>query len=442
MQKMDCEPEVVDKFFLMEKEENLFELTQNDMPVWDVFRMDIYLRYYWPELKRNESKQNKISFTALLRGGIGLIKSIIYLITVKSENLVIPCSRYRNENNEFYDKASLDVINSLNDKFIFETQSIFRKYQYQSANNYINFISRFIVVKDNLSILNFEKINNALIKSFGESKVDYDYLNGLYRKFIKDYKYYKSFFKYKRDIKRVFFVQNGLQKGLMMATGERGITSFELQHGSFERDHLAYSYPDTDGLIKKTYNANYLLTFGEYWGSYFNLISTIIPIGNNSFNLKCDIIKDDFILIISSVIHGEELSKLSLEISKQYPEKRLIFKLHSNEYSLLSKYVSLFGNASNIEIITNELSINELISQSELIILINSTVLYEALNLNRKVAIYKRVNYFGLNNIFKHSNVFLFDRLDELDLILNQKTDLDTMKFFRKFDTEKFDSFI
>ncbi|MBN1462950.1 MAG: hypothetical protein JW922_04645, partial [Paludibacteraceae bacterium] len=281
-------------------------------------------------------------------------------------------------------------------------------------------------------------IEDALINTFGDLKISYDELNKLYNFFLKDYRYYRFYFKLK-GVKRLFLVQNGIQKGLFAAANSLGIEIFELQHGSFGKDHLAYSYPSSINPASNIFVPNYLLTFGKSWGKNMNIPMRVIPIGNDYFTSSHPkVISDDSVLFVSSIIHGEELSKLAVSLSRKYPNRKINFKLHTNEYFKISFYESLFKDYPNICILKNEKDLSELIANSTLVVLINSTVLYEAINQKVKVAIYKKINYLSQSDTFKLPNVYLFDNLDELQKAIDAEKKESDVVFFEKFDQELF----
>lgn len=90
----------------------------------------------------------------------------------------------------------------------------------------------------------------------------------------------------------------------------------------------------------------------------------------------------------------------------------------------------------------NEIDLNILIKRSSLVILIASTVLYEALSLSHKVAIYKRVNYHTQQDCFGLPNVFLFDSLEELEMALKAPERKQDLQFFESFHEKLFTDLI
>lgn len=431
---------LVDKFFKMEEDCRLFDMkTDEGLPLWDIIRMHVYLKYHFPEISQPQTNPKK-SLTEIWQHLIDLIKSILYLLTRRSENFILPTSRYRDSNGLYFDKAAMNVIEYFGKNcFILEWHTNDKKYRYPSANNYVGILQKFRKPREELSMTNFKLIEEILEKYLDECRVTYNELDQILKTFRSEYFFYSKLLKAKK-FKRVFINQNGLQKCLIKAAKDNGIKVYEFQHGSFEKDHLAYSYPEMINHNSNIIFPDYLLTFSEYWGYYFNIpAKEIIPVGNDYFNNALPKKStENNILVISSIIHGHELAPLTVELATNYPEKNFVFKLHSNEYNKSDDYKMQFADFNNITVLTNEISISELLSQCELVLLINSTVIYEALNQNIKVAVFKRVNYFESYNINKIENLFYINSAQDFPDILRAPKMKSSLNFFNLFDNQLF----
>ncbi|MGB4655060.1 MAG: hypothetical protein WBH98_06480 [Bacteroidales bacterium] len=431
---------LVEKFFKMEEECDLFSIkTEDGLPLWDIIRMHVYLKYHFPEITQPDvMEQNKL--TKIWQHLLGLSKSIFYMLTKKSDNLILPTSRYRDSNGLYFDKAAMNVIEYFGKNcFIIEWHDNNKKYRYQSANNYVSILQKFRKKRVELDKTSYNFIEETLKKYLNKCRVTYNEINDVLETFRSEYYSYSKLLKLKK-FKRIFITQNGLQKGLIKAAINSKIKVYEFQHGSFEKDHLTYSYPKMINCNSNIIFPDYLLTYSDYWGSYFNVpAKKVIPIGNDYFNIKIEgKSNDENILVISSMIHGHELAPLTIELAKIYPEKNFTFKLHSNEYRMVDLYRKQFSEFNNITLITNETSIPELLSECELVILINSTVIYETLNQNKKVVIFKRGNYFIPHNNNQFVNLFYLDISEDLNEILNTKINKTYSTFFKPFDLELF----
>lgn len=447
------EDSIADRFFRMEKKYDLFSLRENGIPIWDLMRHDIYIQYYYPPEINNSYRGNNI-FTRCIMILKKIFSSIPYFLNKKGGVVIMSASRYWSANKYWYDKALMDIINYYGSTaFILEVQNRSGRYACKACFDFGLYFRKIFYTAKKISVQNFTLINKALMDSMGESKITYGGINKIYSAYLSDYLFYRAFFRLKKT-KKIFFSQVFWAKGMIAAAHSLNILTYELQHGSFERDHLGYSYP---GNIQKGNRSIFvplhLLTFGEYWGRGFNVPADIIPVGNTYYNEPLFNIKEDEfidkdckqILIVSSKAHGNELSKLVICFIEQMEDKgnniNIIFKLHDNESGNKMFYANLFEMYKNVKVIANEQNISVLIQQADLVVAIASTTIYEALNIGKKVAIYKRGNYLELQNLFELPNVYLFDDCSELKIILNRPLSLVNEKytFFKNFDAKMID---
>jgi hypothetical protein len=116
-----------------------------------------------------------------------------------------------------------------------------------------------------------------------------------------------------------------------------GITTIELQHGTFSRYHLGYSYP---GTRSKEAFPDYFFTFGEFWGSMAELpISDdyVVPVGypylESEVEKRTADTLDNRIIFLSQGTVGPHLSQFAVEFAEAEPNLDVVYKLHPGEYS-------------------------------------------------------------------------------------------------------------
>ena len=434
----------VDDIFNMELKHHLFDLKINGkIPIWDIIRFHIFYKYAWPDV--NVAKQGRGKrFREIIRNLKNSLSSLPSFLFKKTDNIIFSTSRYFNDKGHLFDKASYEVIKYFGkNALIIESKTESYHYCFSSEYNYISYYLRIKRDKERLPFVVYQHIEQALTLALGEARVTYDELNILYKSFLKEYQYYHFLFKFKKA-KRLFFVQNGIQKGMIAAALDLNMQVVELQHGSFNREHLAYSYPSCVHRSVHVIFPQFVLTLGQFWGTGMNIPALkVVPIGNNYFVPDHSPVENDgSILFISSMIHGNDLAEVAMKFSKKHPHKSIYFKLHTNEYQNEYVYLELFKDYSDIKIVKNEIDLNTLIKRSSLVILIASTVLYEALSLGHKVAIYKRVNYHTQQDCFGLPNVFLFDSLEELEMALQAPEREQNFQFFESFHEKLFTDLI
>jgi hypothetical protein len=427
-------------FFKMEEKHALFDIkTDQGIYVWDIFRYYVHW-YQTVETNKQDTTQKKhITLLKLISIIFLLTKSMYSFLFKRRENILFAWSRFPNENNRLYDIVSNDIIEELKDNIlIVEKKKSSKKYEYNSEFNYVIIFKKFFPVKK-LPTDIYDQMREAIIETFGVLRIAYDTLNALYANYQKEYIYYRLYLKWKKP-KCIFFINADLQKGLIAAAQSLHIPIFELQHSCIDIMHTAYSYPDSvKKHDKRIIIEDALLTLGTYWGRGFNIPTQLSTIGNNYFAKTGSIEpKDNSVLFISSIIYGKMLSQVALQYARQHPDIHIKYRLHNNEYGNEKDYLNMFSATRNISVLKNEISLQKLIVQANLVVLINSTVLYEALQTGAKVAIYKVQNYDSQSACFSFANVFLFDTIDELSNAYMAETKENKACFFEPFNKENF----
>lgn len=427
---------LIDDFHKVETDEDLFEVKDNNLFVWDIFRLPIYYRYRFldRDVKALDStKNNPLKFRKVIK----LLSSILYhlFFIKKSDFLVLTSSRYKAKSGEYYDKATIDVINLFKDRStIIETFSI-AKLKYRAHYSLLSVLMR-LKKAPNLSYNVYEYIKNSFIKHFGVFPLLYDDMNLIYKKYQISYKYYSYLINRTKCSKILLGVGN--PNAVVHAAKDNHISTFLFQHGEVASDMIEFSYPDID-IHGRNYFPDYFLTFSSLWGKGCNIPGITMPIGNNQFvirdNTKGGIVTSD-IVFISSYLHSDYLKFLCREYARNNPNRKLIYKLHPDEQYQADKFKDFFKEEQNVIVISNEVETSLLIVGTNTVVLISSTVLFMTIDLNKKVAIYAKAEYERnlphVNNI----NIFLFDSIDDLNKIVLTKIDKEVgaAHYYEPFD--------
>lgn len=110
--------------------------------------------------------------------------------------------------------------------------------------------------------------------------------------------------------------------------------------------------------------------------------------------------------------------------------------LKSIIYSFFNKIIyatNRYIRENELNKLKNEVEIGQLICSSDIVILINSTVLYEASSIGKFVAIYKKLNYPLLSNSLSKSSVCYFTHISEFDEFLDKTYSNNNLLFFKSF---------
>lgn len=426
--------QLIHKFHKMESENNLFELGKEiNLPLWDIIRYSIYVKYYYPEKDRIKlSESVKHGFKDYLRIVIKLITFVFSVFRKKSETVILTASRYIDKEGKYYDKSAMPIIKALEGNYLVVEPILGKEVAYNYMYDFCDLLRRFSK-KKNISNEYYAKINAVLIETFGDCLISYDEINLLVRNFRSDYLFYKAFFSLINNKKLI--ICTGNPKASILAAKELNIETYLVQHAGIEIDEVDYSYPNDITSESSILFSDYILTFGNYWCKDFNVpAKKIITIGNDYFCNKPKVELDDSVLVISTIVHGGELSKLTLALAIERPDLKIVYKLHPNEFLSKYDYVEYFKNNINVSIISNEIDTTILIAKSQLVVLIVSAVIYEALNQNKKVAVLKKINYMRQLHLSKFENLYFFDLSEELFDILEKKEEMCKSDFYKKSD--------
>jgi len=429
------------QFVEFEKKNNLFDLTDtNGVYIWDIIRYDLYNKLKWssddqPVIK----KTRKNMFRVFLIRFVSLFQFI--RDSKKYENFFYLCSR-NVKNGLLFDQNAFSVINSFDPgvNFLFETFS-FENGKLLFNSSFYNF-PQFLHRKfyRDKSAFDYSFILEKIMEEFGVCPLDVKILKTLVRCYYSDLAFFKKLFR-RKGIKRVFVTQNGIQKGLFSAAIELNIPSYEFQHGIVNYTHMAYSYPDIVYKPGQVYLPNIIFSLSEYWYKDLNLpLVNIHPLGNDFFSEK--IADLDFncndITIISANVFGLQLSSFLLRYIDEpfLRDRKIYFKMHPNQFHEKEYYEIAFKSYANVEVITNEYSVAALLSKSQILLTIESTAVYEALQAGRKVFLLKEGNDIRHKDLSSNDNIYWVKDKDDLINALNSDFLINPVEFFSPFNKQ------
>lgn len=404
----------IDELFDFEVKNKLFDIVDEDgHRPWEAIRYNVYCRVINP---------NVTSYVPC--GGISIFKKIwrflsmtcvfgVYLMSHRHRRyMFLLCSRDKHDG-LFYDKIC-DSLFELTDKsqtFALETVWHSSDYKYNGLscpNSIISLWSHFPNKRNHSS---FNSINIKLKDHFPDFNMTVNEMMGYYHDFKAQYHFYKLLFRYS-GTKKVFMVQNGIQKGLLAAAQELGVEVIELQHGQISKNHPTYSYPNCDEISEeKIYHPTKLLTFGSFWhqNRCYPGVENIV-IGNNSYANNAEFpstMGNKRLLVISNKGEGELLASHVKEIISNDNSFCFYFKLHPNQYDEVNFYKEIFESYPGVAVYSDELSINQLLAEVDAIVLVQSTTELEALRVGRKVFIFEEGAYQVMDFVFGERGVYL-----------------------------------
>lgn len=406
-------------FFDFEIKNKLFDFKdKKGITIWESIRYSVCNQAVmkWETHKKNIANNGTNYYLTLKK----ILSFFVYLISHrKADTMFFLCSRDIKDG-VYYDKILGDVYD-LTDKtrcFVIESNNIDVKEKYKYKGETCTTIIVTLIKKLLKHKTYNTEIKNILTTNFPNIQFNFNELQNDYQNFYAQYYFYRFLFKICK-IRKMFLVQNGIQKGMFAAAKEFGVKIIELQHGQVSENHPAYSYPtgiaDTPN---KIYTPDYFLTFGNFWMQKNVFPGAKIEILGNNFysqesktDSKEDIKKK--ILVISSFVHGDILSHCVKEISTKDDNFYFYFKLHPNEFADIDKYKNYFKDNKNIKIIRNEATVSELLSQIEFVFLIQSTAELETLRNGKKVIVLKKIDYEVMDFVFNEKGIYFIDEAEE-----------------------------
>jgi hypothetical protein len=420
----------------MESEEKLFELgSEVNLPIWDVVRYYVYIKYLYSEKDRERfAVVRSRSLSDYVYFIISILIYIYRIITDEGKNVIIACSRSCTKDGKLFDKNAIQIIDCLAGKCLVLDPLIGKKLSYKYIYDLFVVFRRVYCTKP-LPYEYYSHINKAITKHFGRNLITFNEVNSIYHNFQSDYKYYGMLFKFK-NTKKVF-IATGNPKGILLAAKEQKVNTYLLQHSLIEYDSIEHVYPKDISISSNLLFCDNVLTYGDYWCNGLNIpTKNILSIGNDLYFSKQQEVTDNSILVISTIIHGDELKAFTKQLSLLRPDLKIVYKLHQNEYHFYDKYVKYFELNFNVFVSTYHVDISKLISRSELVILIESGALYEALQNDKKVAVYTRLNYNNKLNPIDFPNLYYVDNVSEIMEVLAKPSIPSKLEFYKPTDVD------
>jgi hypothetical protein len=253
--------------------------------------------------------------------------------------------------------------------------------------------------------------------------------------FRKSYSFFKRLFK---KIKPEYLFFQSEPKGMIAAANEQGIVTLDLQHGHTNDADMMYSYPPGVSLNHVTSVPKIFLSLGAFWNAILSFPNKIVTSGSSYFYVshEDDVNVRTGIMAVSSMFIHEFLKEQIAKLSANHPELTFYYKLHSNQMHEVSETKIFFKSCSNVQVIYTESSVTEIMDHCFAIVLIQSSVAYQALQKGLRAFIFKKDYYEASYDIFEEESVILVDNWKELSTVLRNKKSDDNGKstiFFEEF---------
>lgn len=457
--------ELLEDFLVWEREEGLFDLRINNIPIWEYVRFQLF-----SSLKKNYVSTNQSTdrdTTKVLNGTLNFFKNAVlrnpFSKRTKSDILIVNHSR-RKKQGEFFediytdpflpylqsDYIVLENFYNLSHDTPVKTSNLFYLDIIEFPSRFISFLpfSKKLSTSDENKFLRFYDI----IKQKWPD-LDFD-LNGEVNKLIKRHNY--LFPRINKLIKKI-----GPKKIVMVvsykfinqliteAAKQNNIPVFELQHGTVGKYHIGYNYPE--GLNQPLTFPDYFLTWGNYW-----IENSRMPLNKthqitagfpyiNEFKSEVANSRNKEILVISQL--RMDIANLAQELATKLPEYTINFKAHPAEYAIANERYTNLTQCENVKIITDDqMSLYYLFQKSSMVVGVCSTALIEALAFCDNIFIAKLPGWEYFEDLEENENIHFIENSEELISTMNKRNQSKTQEsighYFKQNSIESFCSLL
>jgi hypothetical protein len=194
----------------------------------------------------------------------------------------------------------------------------------------------------------------------------------------------------------VLLNQNGIEKALFKATREAGIPCLEAQHGLINAAHPGYAYPASVHGAGRAMFPDVMFAFSQFWiDSCHYPARHRIAVGNDVFHpvRMAPTPIGGAVLVISAMKYHETLVRWLRETAPLAPARRFLYKLHPAQASSSAGIQAELADLSNVAVHGTDVTVQTLLAESSDVLLIQSTVAYEAVQAGRRLLIIPELDY-------------------------------------------------
>jgi hypothetical protein len=277
----------------------------------------------------------------------------------------------------------------------------------------------------------------------GEFGIPVD-LDELVRKRLADFEIGRR--RYARVLARVqprlvLLNQNGIEKALFRATREAGIPCLEAQHGLINAAHPGYAYPASVHSAGRAMFPNVMFAFSQYWidGCHYPARHRI-AIGNDAFHpiRMPPTPLGGAVLVISALKYHETLIRWLRETAPHAPARRFLYKLHPAQASSLVGIQAELADLPNVTVHGTDVTVQSLLGKSSEVLLIQSTVAYEAVQAGRRLLIIPELDYATHSDLMTLDGVEVVkDAAALLKTLAKNRMPRSPPRFFEPFDAAR-----
>ena len=237
----------------------------------------------------------------------------------------------------------------------------------------------------------------------------------------------------------ILMTQNGLEKALFAAAREARVPVLEAQHGLIGFSHFAYSYPREAEYGDRSTFPSVFSAFSNYWlKTCYYPADRCVALGNDRLAVSAapaDHVGE--IMFISGDIYHAILAGWVKGLASAAPERHLIYKLHPNQQTACAAIRQEFAGFANVEVVDGSVSARTLLHKVTHVVLIQSTVALEALQMGRSLCVLPHLHYRTHEDLFRLPAVTVTaDMASLLDAVRRRPPAVTPPSFFDPLDTD------
>ena len=431
MNKPTTIKELCEFIWYLEKKYDLLDFEIDNVKIWQYVRMKLYYKLAeasevlaQPHTKLTKFDELKYLFSYIKHS---LISN--YYTLQKRDIVIFSHPRVVKVDDEYidiYTKYFIDELESSNQAYVeFENAYLGKHYkQKKSTTHFTDWMALSHYIHKIFMKVSLTESQKKIVKEI-EQEINTTCecrfnLIDFFSKNLKTYRaFYKVYFKVLQKVnpKILYIVVAYIQAPIIKAAKDNGIEVRELQHGTFSRYHLGYSFPDRQKPLD--YFPDKLYVWNEFWSKMLQLPIAKEKILIDKFRYleyqKSHYThlqkKEKQLVVLSQGAIGNAIAEKILKHYDRFKDYEIKYKLHPGEFDRWENYSALnkLSSFSNVKIVKNEEPLYELFATSSLQIGVFSTALYEGVEFGCQTIL---LNINGIEYMDKFIELYQTEVLD------------------------------
>ncbi|MEC7864222.1 MAG: hypothetical protein VYB55_04085 [Bacteroidota bacterium] len=398
--------ELCEYIWFLEEKYDLFNLEINGIHPWAAFRMDLYYTIGKKFGVFDKNLNMKLTTIEKTTNFFRLLKNSIInhssLNLKKVDALIFSWERSQMVEGKLIDPYTFYLKEDLSKQKIsfIEFESPYKGKHRRKKEYYKRYLDSILILR-NIKNIFIKTLISAKSKQIitqlsndinqkGDNFLDVkQILINNTKKFKPTYSFYLNILK-KTQPQRIYLVVSYGRGELIKAANDLNIEIIELQHGTFSKYHLGYSFPNNSN---KLYLPTKFYVWNKYWKDLMDFAIpkkdiAILPFQNlenekkkHNLNHK----KQNSLIVLGQGGLTENIADKIIQNISYFRKYNITFKLHPNEYHMIRKYKRLnyLKKTHNVKVVTN-VDLYRALALSEYQAGVFSTVLYEVIEFNCK----------------------------------------------------------